>query len=112
MGSVPKDPFALNTTRTTSGYNEDPARVGNDVYGYWDNDPGIDRDGGPDYNLGRISSVGGGPLAVSEFILLSYGPSMGKAQDGLNWGMPYNASNGLSSGGEIYMRSSGRTSQY
>ena len=110
MGGIPKDPFALQVSRTSSGYNEDPKHVGNDTYGYWDNDPGINREGGSDYNLSQIGRLGGGPLAVREFILLSYGPSMGKSQGGLNWGLPYNSSNGLVSDGEIYLRSSGGTS--
>ncbi|MFH1738904.1 MAG: prepilin-type N-terminal cleavage/methylation domain-containing protein [bacterium] len=114
MSSIPKDPFAYQVTRTNSGFNEDPRRIGNDTYAYWDNDPLINRDGGPDYNLGSVGSVGGGPLASGEFILLSYGPftsKVGTEWSGLNRGLPYNASNGLVSPGEIFMRSSGRTSQ-
>ncbi len=109
MGSIPKDPFAYKGDRTSSGYNEDPKRVGNDTYGYWDNDPGINRDGGLDYNLGYIASVGGGPLAPREFILLSYGPWQGRDWNGLNRGLPFSMSNGLNSPGEIFLRSSGLT---
>ncbi len=114
MGSIPKDPFAVKTTRSASGFNEDPTRSGNDTYSYWDNDPKINREGGVNYNLGNIAGLGGGPLAPGEFILLSYGPFASKVAtvwSGLNQGLPYNASNGLVSPGEIFVRSSGKTSQ-
>ncbi len=115
MGSIPKDPFALKVNRVAAGFNEDPTRVGNDTYGYWDNDPKVFYPGGVEnYNLGSIASLGGGPLAPGEFILLSYGPFASKVAtewSGLNRGLPYNASNGLVSPGEIFVRSSGRTSQ-
>ncbi len=112
MGTIPKDPFAYKSDRIITGFNEDPKRIGNDTYAYWDHDPTITPYENPDYVLGHIASVGGGPLQPREFILLSYGPDQGKLWSvGLNMGMPYNATNGLASAGEIFLRSSGRSSE-
>lgn len=109
MSSLPRSPFAQARLFTnTSGNNEAFGRVGNDVYAYWDNDPQIQEPAGNnhfDWNLGLISrylpSFNSG-----DFILISFGPGA-DANTTLNFGLPYQPSNGLNSGGEIFMTSYG-----
>jgi prepilin-type N-terminal cleavage/methylation domain-containing protein len=103
MTSVPIDPFApQHLDARTAGHSERSGQDGNNVYLYMDNDP---EGQGPDYGSTRFDP----PLKKGEYILFGWGPG---TQDyyktnGIRAGIPYDASNGTSSVGDIMMRSPG-----
>lgn len=113
MSSLPISPFVPKQLFTnTSGNNEAWGRVGNEVYVYWDNDPEVKNDSGTnnkDFNLqfmGRYAPR----LKPWDFILISYGPGAG-SDTTLTKGVPYHPSNGLISGGEIFMTNGGTNNE-
>lgn len=107
LGSVPLDPFF-----------EGPADSGLQTYFYADDDPVIE---GFDHNFNflkspRAEQFGYKPLQVNEVALLGRGPDRGfgsvpygtSSNAGDPWrGVPYEATNGLTSMGDIVMRSGG-----
>lgn len=109
MSSIPKSPFfPARLFTNTSGNNEAFGRVGNDVYGYWDNDPEIAEGAGndhTDWNLGMLGRYVP-RLKPWDFILIAFGPSADSATT-LNTGLPYQPTNGLMSNGEIFMTNGG-----
>ena len=108
MSSIPSSPFVPKMLMTsTSGNNEGFGRVVNDRYAYWDNDPKIQEPSGNnhfDWNLQQIHRYlpQFGPW---DYILISFGP--GSKGASLNYGLPYQPSNGLNSAGEIFLTSYG-----
>ncbi len=113
MSSVPKSPFfPARMFTSTSGNNEGFGRLGNDAYGYWDNDPEIAEPAGnnhQDWNLGALGRYIP-RLKPWSFVLIAYGPSANN-QTTLHLGIPYNPTNGLSSVGEIFLTSGGTTNE-
>lgn len=105
LTSVPKDPFAPKALEPrTAGHSERSGQQGNDVYHYMDNDPN-NPTGGNDYGATQFNP----PLKKGEFILFAWGPG---TQDfyktnGIRLGIPYDASNGVSSVGDIMYGSRG-----
>jgi prepilin-type N-terminal cleavage/methylation domain-containing protein len=108
MANIPASPFVPSNLMTnTSGNNEAWGRVGNDRYAYWDNDPKIQEPAGNDHfdwNLQQIHRYLP-QFRPWDFILISFGPASKGAT--LNYGLPYNPSNGLNSSGEIFLTSYG-----
>ena len=108
MGGIPASPFVPSRELTlTSGNNEAWGRVGNDRYAYWDNDPKIKEPTGNnhfDWNLQQIHRYLP-QFRPWDFIVISFGPGSKGAT--LNYGLPYQPSNGLTSAGEIYLTSYG-----
>ncbi len=104
MSSVPKDPFTPKAlTSTSGGHSELFGITGNDVYYYADNDPATT---GPDYGGTRYDP----PLKEGDYILMGFAPAaeaMYGGSNGIRYGVPYDTSNGLSSIGDIMMRSGG-----
>lgn len=101
LSSVPQDPFVPNyLSDRSSGNSERFGQKGNEVYLYVDNDPAIK---GADYG-----STGVGKLNEGSYILFAFGPDgESYASTGIRAGVPYNASNGIVSKGDIMMRSGG-----
>jgi len=107
LTSVPLDPFF-----------EGPSGSGQETYFYADDDPAIE---GLDHNFNLLKSpqaerYGLRPLQVNEVALLGRGPDRGfgsvaygaTSNAGDPWrGVPYDATNGLVSMGDIVMRSGG-----
>ena len=111
MSSIPVSPFVPSQLMTnTSGNNEAWGRVGNDRYGYWDNDPRIQEPSGnihQDWNLQMISRYLP-QFNPWDFILISFGPAAkNDPNNSLNYGLPYAPSNGLVSRGEVFLTSYG-----
>ncbi|MBI1387470.1 MAG: prepilin-type N-terminal cleavage/methylation domain-containing protein [bacterium] len=105
MSSVPRDPFAAAINDKTSGHNELYGRVGNDTYLYIDNDTEI---AGNDYG-GTILEPKNN-LKPGDYMLIGFGPAAPDVYGGSNgvrMGIPYDASNGLHSIGDLYLRSGG-----
>jgi prepilin-type N-terminal cleavage/methylation domain-containing protein len=116
MSSIPVSPFVPASLMTnTSGNNEAWGRVGNDRYGYWDNDPHIQEPGGNDHydwNLQLIYRYLP-QFRPWDFIIISFGPaSKNDPGNTLNYGLPYQPSNGLVSRGEIFLTSYGYLSDH
>ncbi|MBN2326772.1 MAG: hypothetical protein JXR73_06430, partial [Candidatus Omnitrophica bacterium] len=109
MSSIPRSPFFPSRLFTnTSGNNEAFGRVGNDAYGYWDNDPEIMEPAGNnhiDWNLGMLGQYIP-RMKPWDFVLIAYGPSADSSTT-LHTGLPYHTSNGLVSQGEIFLTSGG-----
>jgi prepilin-type N-terminal cleavage/methylation domain-containing protein len=105
IASVPRDPFVPGGGANESGGNSERYGVqGNEYYYYADYDwmssasaPGY---GGTAYDP---------PLKKGDYILFAFGPAakqMYQGQDrGVRWGIPYDASNGTVSTGDLMMRS-------
>jgi prepilin-type N-terminal cleavage/methylation domain-containing protein len=107
LSSVPLDPFF-----------EGPSDSGLETYFYADDDPAIE---GLDHNFNFLKSplaeqYGYKPLRVNEVALLGRGPDRGlgsvpygaSSNAGDPWrGVPYDATNGLVSMGDVVMRSGG-----
>lgn len=103
MSSVPRDPFVPGNLETSTGHSERFGQVGNDVYYYADNDPA---GSGPDYGDTKYDP----PLKEGDYILYAFGPAakyMYGGSNGIRYGIPYDASNGVVSIGDIMMRSGG-----
>lgn len=115
MSSIPRTPFVPKVFFTlTSGNNEAWGRLGNDAYAYWDNDPQVpdpepwNTDNG-DWNLGMLGKYV--PKMKSwDYVLISFGPAANSSTT-LNTGLPFTASNGLYSAGEIFLTNGGTTSE-
>lgn len=104
MSSIPIDPFAPKAEGTGS-QSEGYGIAGNNVYLYQDNDPQI---AGTDYNL----SAGDfdPPLSPGNYVIFAFGPGAAKSYSGssaIRLAIPYQSSNGLTSVGDIMMRSGG-----
>ena len=109
MSSIPTDPFIEKLGVDKHGGNN----VNMKWYIYGDLEVLDAENGGfyvPLYNpkLNTTNMNGVHPLRTFEWVLLGYGPDR-KMDDG-TWGIPYDASNGLTSNGEIVVRSGGGTS--
>ncbi|MBN2328392.1 MAG: prepilin-type N-terminal cleavage/methylation domain-containing protein [Candidatus Omnitrophica bacterium] len=104
MSSVPLDPFAPRNNGSGS-QSEGFGVTGNNVYLYMDNDPQI---GGNDYNLsaGEFDPV----LGPGNYVFFAFGPGAAKSyssSSAIRLAIPYESSNGLTSIGDIMMRSGG-----
>lgn len=116
MSSLPRSPFVPKMLMTsTTGNNEGFGRVGNDCYAYWDNDPQVmdpepwNSDNG-DWNLGMLGKYI--PRLKSwDYVLISFGPAANASNSAVNTGLPFTASNGLYSMGEIFLTNGGTTSE-
>jgi len=105
MSSVPKDPFAAAFADTTSGHNELFNRVGNDTYLYIDNDP---QGSGAEYGGTVLEPKN--QLGEGDYMIIGFGPAASTVYangNGVRLGIPYDASNGISSVGDLYLRSGG-----
>ncbi len=106
MSSIPKDPFASKFNDETSGHNERFGRVGNDTYLYIDNDPAIS---GNDWGGTQLDDKN--KLREGDYMLIGFGPAAEKvysaANNAVRLGIPYDASNGVVSIGDLYLRSGG-----
>ena len=104
MTSVPKDPFAPKALQDTSGgHSERFGLTGNDVYYYADNDP---KNHGGDYGATNYDR----PLEEGDYVMYAFAPAaeeMYGGSNGIRYGVPYDASNGIVSIGDIMMRSGG-----
>ncbi len=104
LSSIPKDPFAPKFMQAVSGGESERFGLrGNDVYYYADNDPAQN---GPDYGATQYEP----PLREGDYILYAFGPAaeaMYGGATGVRYGIPYDASNGIVSIGDIMMRSGG-----
>lgn len=106
MSSIPQDPFQPKQDKSIGFGADERGRT----YIYFDNDPMGD---GHDHGIGLYQpgnstgqSMGISPLSEGEFALISIGPDqfIGINDQGAMRGMPYDASNGVVSGGDIVQR--------
>ncbi len=104
MSSIPIDPFVpAHLENASGGHSERFGITGNNVYYYADNDPA---NNGGDYGGTNYDP----PLKEGDYILYAFGPAaemMYGGSNGIRYGLPYDASNGLVSIGDIMMRSGG-----
>ncbi len=103
LGSVPIDPFAGSLLMNiVGGHSERFGLVGNDVYLYIDEDPEIS---GADHGGTAFYPA----LKPGDYVIFAFGPAANKmySNNGVRKGVPYDSSNGLSSFGDIMMRSGG-----
>jgi len=108
MSSIPTDPFSTKL----SGKNDAPStliaadQLDPITYLYFDNDPEISGSecGALVFCNSHFGNVS--PLKEGEYVLVAYGPDLAR-QNPPGYGLPYAASNGLSSIGDIWMRSGG-----
>lgn len=103
LGSVPIDPFAGSILmNTVGGHSERFGLTGNDAYLYIDEDPEI---AGADH--GGTAFYPG--LQPGDYVVFAFGPAANKmySSNGVRTGVPYDSSNGLTSFGDIMMRSGG-----
>ncbi len=104
MSSIPQDPFVPKHLQDTSGgHSERFGIAGNDVYYYADNDPS---NSGGDYGGTNYDP----PLKEGDYVLMAFGPAaedMYGGSNGIRFGVPYDASNGIRSIGDIMMKSGG-----
>lgn len=102
MSAVPRDPFASKVVdKTPGGHSERFGLFGNDVYLYTDNDPAIK---GNDFG-GTFWDV---PIKEGDYVLYAFGPAADKMYgdaNGIRMAIPYDASNGVVSIGDIMMGS-------
>ncbi len=111
LSSIPLDPFFAPTSQTDSNSQ----LIAQDLvppytYMYADEDPGIPGDDiGLSFfypsNMTLLNSVGLRPLKSGNYVLLGAGPDgkRGAYNNALGMGFPYDASNGLTSNGDIVM---------
>ncbi len=104
MSSIPNDPFLGILTNTSDRI----IIVLNGKYWYGDSDPGIP---GDNHNFGALKPgnaemLGLQPLRRNQWVLIGTGPdtSAEELADNALRGIPYNASNGLHSKGDIVVR--------
>ncbi len=103
MSSVPLDPFSpRNLEERSSGHSERSGQEGNNVYLYIDDDP----EGGGANHGGTSFDP---PMKMGEYVLFAWGPGTQDLykSNGVRTGVPYDASNGISSLGDIMMKSGG-----
>ncbi len=104
MSSVPKDPFAPKSLQDASGGHSERFGIsGNDVYYYADNDP---KNPSGDYGGTQYDP----PLEEGDYMMMAFAPAaeeMYGGSNGIRYGVPYDASNGIVSIGDIMMRSGG-----
>ncbi len=109
MGSLPVSPFVNSSLFTSdSGNNEAFGRIGNQYYAYWDNDPEIKEPAGnnhQDWNLQQLSNFVSN-FSPWSYVFISFGPAAGSGTN-LNYVLPYQPSNGITSVGEIFLFNSG-----
>ncbi len=110
LGSVPQDPFATKL----DGFNDSTSTlIGSDqllpiTYLYFDNDPEMS---GPECGALVFCSrdfLGVSALREGEYVLVAYGPDA-RRNNPPGYGYPYAASNGLTSLGDIWLRTGGVT---
>ena len=110
MSTIPQDPFLKEPKKFAT---EESWTGQLDTYTYVDNDPRC-TDAWPPYNHNidaykaenRLVPGAVRPLASGEFALIGAGPDGIVVQTGFR-GIPYNASNGLMSSGDVTVRSGG-----
>lgn len=116
MSSIPQDPFAAFKGEAVTGFNDTTSTlIAADqlqpvTYLYFDNDPEISgRECGA---LVFCSQPFGDvpPLEEGEYVLVAYGPDA-RRNNPPGYGLPYAASNGLASIGDIWLRSGGITNE-
>ena len=108
MSSIPNDPFIGKLGVGVHGGNNVTFR--SYIYGDLETlDAGIGGFYIPIYNpLNNKNNMHGvRPLNTNEWVMLGFGPDGDMPSS--TWGVPYDSSNGLSSNGEIVMRSGGGT---
>jgi len=113
MSSLPRSPFfPARMFSNNSGNNEAFGRLGNDVYGYWDNDPEVKEPAGNNHGDWNLSALGRYVPTMQPwgFILIAFGPAANTATT-VNNGIPYTPTNGLNSSGEIFLTSGGTTNE-
>ena len=118
LSSIPKDPFASKfNPAVSSGHNERFGIMGNDTYLYvdWDlQETGAGPGGGAGYG-GFNSAVDATATAKwymdmrkGDYVLFGYGPAASKMYSATDMGVrcwiPYDASNGTNSIGDIMMK--------
>jgi prepilin-type N-terminal cleavage/methylation domain-containing protein len=109
MSSVPKDPFAPNhLSEASSGHNERFGIKGNDTYLYADWDA---QSSGADYGGHSGGDAGAkyhSQMRRGDYALIGFGPNAGNdysnSQGAVRRWVPYDASNGLNSPGDIMMK--------
>ncbi|MDP8245396.1 MAG: prepilin-type N-terminal cleavage/methylation domain-containing protein [Candidatus Hinthialibacter antarcticus] len=103
MSSVPQDPFIARSEDVGFGANE----MGRS-YIYFDNDPqgGAENFGIDLYKAANAHQYNLNPLKRGEFALISIGPDgfIGVNDQGALRGLPYDASNGVISSGDVVRR--------
>jgi prepilin-type N-terminal cleavage/methylation domain-containing protein len=109
MSSIPEDPFSVMEGRQISGYNDSTSTlIGADqvppvTYLYFDNDPQIKGAECGALVFCNQRSYGVPPLKEGEYVLVAFGPD-GRRNNPPGYGLPYSASNGLKSMGDIWLR--------
>lgn len=109
MSSTPVDPFTPNFLESSSGgHSERYGLKGNDTYLYVDWDPmgGNERRYG-NYRGGEAGKKYHDDVRVGDYVLFGFGPNAKNdygGSNGIRMWVPYDASNGLHSRGDIMMR--------
>lgn len=113
MSSIPQDPFAAFGGQAIQGRNDTTTSlIAADQYPpvtylYMDEDPEIPgRDHSTSLVLGMPQFPSLRPLSNGEYILIAYGPDT-RRNNPPGYAYPYSPTNGLSSLGDIWMRSGG-----
>jgi len=116
LSSVPIDPFlSKHRDETELGFGSPT-----DTYTYADWDPNIPGTGSNSNNMNLAAlelplaeTLGFKPLQKGEYALHGMGPDgvAGALQDSSLRGIPFDASNGLTSIGDVFMRTGGRINQ-
>ncbi len=110
MSSVPKDPFAMRGQKgdSTTGLIT-PDQFEPITYLYMDEEAEIPgRDHSTSLALGMPLFPSTKPLREGDYVLIAYGPD-GRRHSPPGYGMPYASTNGLTSHGDIWIRSGGIT---
>lgn len=108
LSSVPKDPFAVKL----DGFNDSSTTlIGADqlppiTYLYFDNDPEMSGAECGALVFCNNEFLGIPPLREGEYVLVAYGPDA-RRNNPPGYGYPYAATNGLTSLGDIWLRSGG-----
>ncbi len=111
MSSIPQDPFGVELG---SGFNDSTStliaadQVPPITYLYFDNDPQITGAECGALVFCQVEYQGIPSLKEGEYVLVAYGPDA-RRNNPPGYGYPYAPSNGLSSLGDIWLRSGGAT---
>ena len=108
MSSIPQDPFAVSGRKgdSTTGLIG-PDQLEPITYLYMDEEAKIPgRDHSTALALGMPEFPSTKPLREGEYVLIAYGPD-GRRHSPPGYGLPYAGSNGLTSMGDIWIRSGG-----
>jgi len=116
MPSVPEDPFAAFHGANVQGFNDTTSTLIREdqyppvTYLYMDEDDRI-----PGRDVGAIVFGKPGfefvrPLREGEYVFIAYGPDSRRSNPP-GYGVPYAASNGIKSEGDIWIRTGGKTNE-